>query len=228
MTDWNNIAGDAAGKTDKELAAGIEKLLSADIGKLFPAPADAAKVRELIQAIRVKTAYNERVAAFKAITATLGGDLLAVVKKAMLCLALVLLAGLGQVQAQLAPEPITAIDLNAPLADARIGLAWNHRGEQLGVAYVPLMYWVGGDGQEYATLNLGATDKLATGRAGYLVSVGPRIDTLFRKAAGTKFSQKHLRFAVLPPIQINFNLVTSDFRVYEPHVSFCTRFGGRH
>ena len=227
MTDWNNVAGGAAGKTDKELAAGIEKLMAADIGKLFPAPADAAKVRELIQAIRVKTAYNERIAAFKAISATLGGDLLAVVKKAMLCLAVVLLVGAGQARAQLVPEPITAIALNAPLADARIGLAWNHKGEQLGIAYVPLMYWVGADGQEYATLNLGATDKLATGRAGYLVSFGPRIDTLVRKAAGSKFWRGHLRFAILPPLQINLNLVTSDFRVYEPHVSVCTRFGGR-
>ena len=227
MTNWGDIAGGAADKTDKELAAGIEKLITGDIGKSFPVPADAAKVRALCRAIRVKTAYNERVAAFKAISATLGADLLAAVKKAMFCCALCLLVGASQARAQAASETITAIDLNAPLADARIGLSWSRQGEQLGIAYVPLMYWVGGKGQEYATLNLGVTDKLATGKAGYLVSVGPRIDTLFRKAAGTKFSQKHLRYAILPPLQINLNLVTSDFRVYEPHLSVCTRFGGR-
>lgn len=224
-TDWNKIGENAADKTDKELAAGIERLITSDIGKLFPIPADAAKIRLLCQHIRVKTAYNERVAAFKAVTATLGADLMKIVNKAMFPLILMVLAFAGQVRAQEAP--ITAIDLNAPLADARIGLAWNHRGEQLGLAYVPLIYWVGASGQEYATLNLGATDKLATGKAGYLVSAGPRIDTLFRKLAGSKFAQRHLRFALLPPLQINFNLVTSDFRVYEPHISICTRFGGR-
>lgn len=224
-TDWGKIADGAADKTDKELAAGIERLITSDIGKLFPVPADAAKIRLLCQQIRVKTAYNERVAAFKAISATLGADLLKTLKGAMFPLILMVLAFAGQVGAQEAP--ITAIDLNAPLADARIGLAWNHKGEQLGLAYVPLMYWVGAAGQEYATLNLGATDKLATGKAGYLVSMGPRIDTLFRKMAGSKFAQKHLRFALLPPLQINFNMVTSDFRTYEPHISVCTRFGGK-
>jgi hypothetical protein len=212
-------------KTEKELSAGIERLITGDIAKLFPNPADAAKVRELCQKIRVKTAYNERVAAFKAISATLGSDLLASVKKAMFPLILMLLVFTGQSRAQEAP--ITAIDLNAPLADARIGLAWGGAGEQLGIAYVPLMYWVGAEGQEYATFNLGATDKLSTGKAGYLVSAGPRLDVLFRKIAGSKFSQRHLRFALLPPLQININMVTSDFRVYTPHLSICTRFGGK-
>lgn len=142
-------------------------------------------------------------------------------KKVLIAMAFCFMAGVASAQ------EVTAIDLNAPLADARIGLAWNHKGEQLGVAYVPLMYWVSSIGDEYATFNLGATDKLATGKAGYLISAGPRIDTLFRNLAGSKFAQKHLRFAVLPPLQVNINMVTSDFKVYTPHLSICTRFGGK-
>lgn len=100
MTDWTKVGENAADKTDKELAAGIERLITSDIGKLFPVPADAAKIRLLCQHIRVKTAYNERVAAFKAISATLGGDLLTTVKKAMFPLILMVLAFVGQVGAQ--------------------------------------------------------------------------------------------------------------------------------
>jgi len=138
-------------------------------------------------------------------------------------IALILCFCAGAAQA----EGIAEIDLNAPFADARMGLAWDGAGKQLGVAYVPLMYWVGAQGQEYATLNLGASDQLSNGKAGYLVSAGPRIDTLFVKIAGTKFAQKHLRFAVLPPLQISVSFITSDFRKYEPFLTICTRFGGK-
>jgi hypothetical protein len=125
-------------------------------------------------------------------------------------------------------QAVTAIDLNAPLADARLGLAWDAQGVRLGVAQVPFVYWISpAGGDEIATLNFGASDQLDTGEARLLVSAGPRIDTLFRKAAGTRFAQKHLRFAVLPPLQVSFILATSDFRVYRPMLSVITRFGGR-
>lgn len=139
-----------------------------------------------------------------------------------LIIALMMLAGTAGAQ------EITAIDLNAPLADARLGMAWNDKGEQLGVAQVPLIYWVSStSGEEYGTLNFGASDKLATGKANLLVSAGPRIDTFFRKASRTNFSKKHLRFAVLPPLQVSVIMATSDFFYYRPMVSLITRFGGR-
>lgn len=142
-------------------------------------------------------------------------------RKLLIVGVLVIMAGAARA------ENVTAIDLNAPLADARMGLAWNLAGKQLGVAYVPLVYWVGAESQEYATVNLGASDRLSDGKAGYLVSAGPRIDILFAKLAGTKFAKKHLRFAILPPLQVSVSFITSDFRKYEPFLTVCTRFGGK-
>ena len=125
-------------------------------------------------------------------------------------------------------EPIKAIDMNAPLADARMGLAWDMAGTQLGVAYVPLIYVVGSDtGREYATINLGASDVLATGKAGYLVSVGARMDTIFTKLGETSFARKYLRFAILPPLQISPTLITGDFKKFTPYLTIATRFGGK-
>lgn len=125
-------------------------------------------------------------------------------------------------------ESVKAIDLNAPLADARLGLAWDSKGLKLGVAQVPFLYVVGASsGEEYATINFGASDKLDNGDVRLLVSAGPRVDSLFRWMSGSKFSQKHLRFAVLPPLQVSVILATSDFRVYRPMLSLITRFGGR-
>jgi len=225
MTDWDKVAGESAEQTDKELEAGLSKLLTIDTVKLFPNPIDREKVNALIKTIRQETNYNKRVAAFKAISITIGADLAKAVKAAIFTLALFFVFGAGRAVAQV--PPITAIDLSAPLSDARLGLAWNGSGKQLGVAYVPLMYWVGSESQEYATLNLGASDKLDTGKAGYLVSAGPRIDTLFVKLAGTNFAKKHLRFAILPPLQISISYVTSDFHTFEPFLTICSKFGGK-
>ena len=125
-------------------------------------------------------------------------------------------------------EEVKAIDMNAPLADARLGLAWNLKGDQLGVAYVPLMYIVGSStAREYATLNLGASDVLATGKAGYLVSFGVRVDTVFAKLGETAFAKKYLRFAILPPLQISPTLLTSDFKHYGWWLSVSSKFGGK-
>ena len=225
-TDWGKVADNAGDKVDAELAAGLDRLSKKDLTGLFPVPADKAKIDGLIKTINASSSYNERVAAFKAVAAVLGTDALKMLKGAMLAL-LVCLAFAPAARAQVAEPAITAIDLNAPLADARMGLAWDGAGDQLGVAYVPLVYWVGAEAQEYATLNLGASDKLSNGRAGYLVSAGPRIDTLFLKLAGTSFAKKHLRFAILPPLQITISYITSDFRVYKPFLTVCTKFGGR-
>jgi hypothetical protein len=226
MTDWGKVADNAGDKTDADLAAGLDRLSKRDISGLFPAPEDKAKVEGLIKAINASSSYNERAAAFKAVAATLGGDALKMLKGAMLGLLLCLAFAPAAPAQEVAPA-ITAIDLNAPLADARMGLAWDGAGDQLGVAYIPLIYWVGAEAQEYATLNLGASDKLSNGRAGYLVSAGPRLDTLFLRLAGTSFAKKHLRFAILPPLQITISYITQDFHVFKPFLTVCTKFGGR-
>ena len=135
---------------------------------------------------------------------------------------------LGVAIAYAQSEPIRSIDMSAPLADARIGLAWDMKGEQLGIAYVPVVYVVGSaTGREYATLNLGASDKLDTGKAGYLVSFGFRMDTIFAKLGETKFAKKWLRFAALPPMQISPCFITGDFKKYTPMLSISTKFGGK-
>jgi len=121
---------------------------------------------------------------------------------------------------------LTAIDMSAPLADARGGIAWDKMGTQLGVAYIPVIYICPG-AVEWATFNLGAADKLRTGKASYLVSFGPRIDTLFSKLGATSWAKKNLRFITLPPLQINLNFLTMDFRKYTPMLSLSTRIGGR-
>lgn len=119
-----------------------------------------------------------------------------------------------------------AIDLSQPFADARVGVAWNLKGEQLGVAYVPIIYLVGEDSKrEYVTLNLGASDVLSTGKSDYLVSVGARIDTIFAKLGESKFAQKYLRFAVLPPLQISPSLLTADFKHFTWYLTISTKFG---
>lgn len=119
-----------------------------------------------------------------------------------------------------------AIDLSQPFADARVGVAWNLKGEQLGVAYVPIIYLVGEDSKrEYVTLNLGASYVLSTGKSDYLVSVGARIDTIFAKLGESKFAQKYLRFAVLPPLQISPSLLTADFKHFTWYLTISTKFG---
>lgn len=121
-----------------------------------------------------------------------------------------------------------AIDLSQPFADARVGIAWNVKGEQLGVAYVPVIYIVGSDSKrEYVTLNIGASDVLSTGKSDYLVSVGARIDTIFAKLGESKFAQKYLRFAVLPPLQISPSLLTADFKHFTWYLTIATKFGGK-
>lgn len=144
--------------------------------------------------------------------------------KKIILVAVMMMASMANAQS----EPIKAIDMNAPLADARIGIAWDVNGEQLGVAYVPLVYIVGRHtAREYATLNLGASDKLRTGKAGYLVSFGFRVDTIFSKLGETAFAKKYLRFAILPPMQISPSFITGDFKKFTPMLSISTKFGGK-
>ena len=220
-TNWDKAAEGAADKTDKELAAGIERLITSDIAKLFPVPADAAKVRALCQQIRVKTAYNERVAAFKAISATLGADLLKTVKKAMFPLILMMVLA-GGVRAQ----EIKTLDLSNPFADPRLGIALNLNGESRTVAYVPAVYFMPG-GIEYATFNFGVTNDNQTGTKKLLLSVGPRIDTGIDRLSEVPWIKRNFKFIKLPPLQISPTVMTSDFKVYTWWVTIASKFGGK-
>lgn len=223
MVNWDEEADKAAEKADAKLSAGVEKLLGMDLAKAFPNPADAKMVGHLVQAIKSKTDKNERVAAFKAIGVTLGVDLFKAVRKLILASVLVVLAGAGMAQAQM-----KTLDLSNPLADPRAGFSWDGAGGRFGVAYVPVMYWIGeSSGLEYATINWGASDNLENGRKTMLVSIGPRIDNVFTWLAGGSFAKKHLRFAALPPVQVTVDLGTSDFKHFRPRLSLVTRFGGR-
>lgn len=140
-----------------------------------------------------------------------------------LILTVLLMGAVGAAQAQ-----VKSLDLNNPLADPRAGLAWDNQGTQLGVAFVPVIYWVGeSSGLEYATLNWGLSDVLSNGKKAMLVSFGPRIDNVFTWLAGGSFAKRHLRFAVLPPVQVAVTLATADFRHYRPMLSIVTRFGGK-
>ena len=141
---------------------------------------------------------------------------------------IVLLFLVAGMMTQVKAEDIIAVDLHQPLVNARIGIAWNAKGDKLGVAYIPVMYIVGSSsGREYVTLNLGASDELATGKTGYLVSVGARIDSVFTKLGDTSFAKKYLRFAILPPLQISPTLLTADFKKYDWYLTVATKFGGK-
>ncbi len=134
----------------------------------------------------------------------------------------------GLTTAIFAQDATPVIDLSKPLADARLGFAWNLQGERLAVAYVPVIYFVGANtGREYVTLNLGASDVLATGESDYLVSMGARIDNIFFKLGESAFAKKYLRFAVLPPLQISPTLLTADFKKFSWYLTIATKFGGK-
>lgn len=123
-------------------------------------------------------------------------------------------------------EPMNVIDMEHPLLNARIGMAWEISGKQHSIAYVPFVYLVGSTSKrEYATLNFGAIDKMENGKVGYVVSIGARMDTILQKFGESKFAQKWLMFAILPPVQISPSFVTTDFKKFTPMISIATKFG---
>ena len=223
VTDWGKEADEAADKTDKELAAGIKKLISTDLTGMFPNPVDAEKVRGLIKKINASTSYNDRVAAIKAVAVVLSKDATAALKKILLAALVAFTLGAVSLQAQ-----VKAIDLSSPLDDPRAGMSWDGKGGKLGVLQVPVIYWIGErSGLEYVTLNGGVGDELSNGQIKGMVSIGPRIDNLFTWLAGGSWAKRHLRFAALPPIQVTVDIGTSDFKHYYPRLTLLTKIGGR-
>lgn len=216
--NWDEVAEESAKDTDNELAKGIGKLLSADLGALYPDPKDRELVQKLVDKVKGQTTKNEAIAAFKAGVAVLGEKALNLAKIAMLGLILAVLAAPASAQ-------MKSIDLEAPLKDARMGISWQMDGAKLGVAYVPIMAFVGpNSGQEYVTLNGGVSDRLETGRIGYVASIGFRADTIISWLAGREFSRKYLRFAALPPLQICVGPITDDFRHFRPALTVAKKF----
>jgi len=222
MSDnWDKLAEESAEATDEKLSKGLENLVKADLGALCPNPDDREKVQRLVDAVKASTTKNEAIAAFKAASALVGEKIVNIAKTAMLALSLGFLVVSAQAQ-------VSTLDLSNPLADPRAGFAWDGSGSSLGVAYVPVIYWVGEQsGVEYATLNWGMSDVLSDGTKKMMVSVGPRVDNAFLWLAGGKWAKKHLRFAMLPPVQVSVAVLTSDFKHFRPWLALVTKFGSK-
>lgn len=221
MNDWDKLADESAEATDEKLSKGLEKLVKADLGALCPNPEEREKVAQLVAAVQAQTDKNERIAAFKAVASVVGERIVNIAKTAMLGIIIALSVSTANAQ-------VSSLDLSNPLADPRAGFAWDGKGGTLGVAYVPVVYWVGEhSGMEYATLNWGMSDVLSDGTKKMMVSVGPRVDNAFLWLAGGKWAKKHLRFAMLPPVQVSVAILTSDFKHFRPWLALVTKFGSK-
>lgn len=196
-TDWNKIGENAADKTDKELAAGIERLITSDIGKLFPVPADAAKVRLLCQQIRVKTAYNERVAAFKAISVTLGADLLKSVLKVMAGLMLALLIGMGRVEAQEVARDTSLFNFGDFFQSIRAGYGIDQKGQKSDIYYTAFQRYHNKVGVDFLTLNIGYNGA----EQHPVFMTGIRLDNIIPLIWGGSWGKAHVTTAKLPTFE---------------------------
>lgn len=207
---------------------GLDNLVKLDLSSAFPVEADRAKVSDLIAKVQAATDHNERVAAIKAVAATLTADGAAMLKKALLALLVIFTLGAGLVRAQEISEPsVKTFDFANPLDDPRGGFSWDSQGGRFSVAYVPIVYWQPG-GVEYATLNWGMANDNEKGKQSMLISIGPRVDTAISWLAGRKWCQKNLRFLKFPNVQITADLATDDFFKHaRPRFSLVTKFGGR-
>src|SRR3990167_1100285 len=194
-TNWDKVGENAADKTDKELAAGIERLITGDIGKLFPVPADAAKVRALCQQIRVKTAYNERVAAFKAISATLGADLLKAVKAAMLGLVICLIP--LSVKAEISPVQETMLNFGQLFKTIRVGYAIDQHGASASIFYTSILTLHTQGGVDLVSFNIGyeGIEKRPT------TMIGIRLDNIIPLAVSGDWGKKHVSTSKLPSFE---------------------------
>ena len=74
MSKYDDVAGKAAEKTDQELADAITELKGANLGSLFPSPADQKLVEELIEAVNQSTSKNEKITAYQAIAVKLTAE----------------------------------------------------------------------------------------------------------------------------------------------------------
>ena len=214
-TDWGKVAGGAAEQTDKELADGLEKLANKDITGLFPDPADKAKVDGLIAKIKANTAYNERLAAFKAVAATLGGDALKTLKGAMLALVVCLFWGYGHAQAQegvpvgtaiaASPAQETLVSESAPLFNfgdffhsMRAGYAIDQHGKSTAIWYTAVYDFHNTAGVSMITFNVGYESQLKRPST----MIGLRLDNMVPLLWSGKWGHAHVTTAKLPTLEI--------------------------
>lgn len=210
-TNWDDVAGDAAAQTDKELEAGLNKLMSADTAKLFPNPIDREKVNALIKTIRQETNYNKRAAAFKGILVTIGSDLAKAVKAAMLTLAVFFLVGTGCAMAATISSPIAFAVEEAPAASsslfnfgdffqaARAGYAIDQHGKLTDVYYAGFQSYHNKAGVDFVTLNIGYEG--ATKRPAFIT--GARLDNIIPLIWGGSWGKAHVTTAKLPTIEFS-------------------------
>ena len=201
MTDWDNVAGDAAAQTDKELEAGLNKLMAADISKLFPNPIDREKVNALVKTIRQETNYNKRAAAFKGIMVTIGADLAKAVKAAMLTLAVFFLIGAGRAAAE--DITVSGVNIKDLVSNTRIGV-WLpfEGGKTFKTIYTPLINFHDAAGVEYVVLDVGsaAPGELTQGYA--FLGLGVRLDNILAKSMGlSNWIKAHFSAVELPAIE---------------------------
>jgi hypothetical protein len=84
--DWSDVDDaikDAAKKTDDELAAKVSSLTrftDEEIKKLFPKPADVARLSELMQIVQASTSEQEKVNRLAKNIQSLGGTVLTLLK----------------------------------------------------------------------------------------------------------------------------------------------------
>jgi hypothetical protein len=201
MTNWDDIAKNAANETDAELEKGLANLKGKNLAALMPAPADKTAIEKLMATIAAETRYNERLAAFKACAATLSSDGLKALRKAML----LLLACLA-LAAPAAAQDVTAsgINLKQFLENTRVGV-WlpAEGGRSFKTVYAPIIWLHGLDGTEYICLDAGAA---APGEvtSGYAVlALSFRVDNALNKALGiSKWMKAHISSADLPSLEL--------------------------
>ena len=202
MTNWDDIAKNAAEETDSELEAGLQKLLKRDTAGLMPAPADQAALDALMAKINTNTRYNERLAAFKACAGALTADGLKALRKAMLAL----LACLALAVPAAAQQDVTASGINIKefLSNTRVGVWLPVKGGRtFKTVYAPIVWIHGTDGTEYVCLDAGAAapGEITSGYA--MLSLGLRLDNILGKALGISgWMKKHVSSAKLPSLEV--------------------------
>jgi hypothetical protein len=209
MTDWEKIAQEA--KADA-LAKAFDKLITRDPSKMKWAPIDKEKIDAFLADIKANTNYANRVAAFKAVAATISEDGLKLLKSAMLALAAMFLMA-SAIQAQ--DVTVSGINIKDVLENTRAGV-WLplEGGRSFKTVYTPLIWFHGEDGTEYAAFDVGgaAPGELTKGYA--FVALGFRVDTLLDKALNiSPWFKKHISAATLPTIEAGVGPILYDSKV---------------
>lgn len=196
MTNWEEEADKAESKTDKELEKGLAKLMKANIPALFPNPADAEKIKGLIADIKANTAYNDRIAAIKAVSLVITADATAALKKILLVLLVALMAGVGSAMAQESGNK-PMLDFSSFFLKSRIGMAVNQHMNTSTVIYSAFKRYNVKPGMELLNWNIG----YQTDGKHPVVMMGARADNLDKLIWSGKWADEHIETAAIPAIE---------------------------